>query len=464
MTVEVDATERRPLTGTVFAARGRGIRSILIHMAWPVMAERVSLSLLAAVDALLVGRYVGADGVAAVGIGGLLLWLPLVGAVGAETGATALVAREVGAGSPPAAQRSAQAAMLTALLWGVAAALLIAVPAPLLMRLMGAEGDVGPLGANYLRLAAGGVPFLMVMYAANGALRGLGNTILPMLTLLVVNVINLIVAFGLISGVIGVELGVAASGIGYAAAGIAGAAVALVMIGHGTGRFRLRLSAASLRPGRAAVGRFLHLALPVALEEFQFIGAFLVYTRIITSAGTDAVAAHTIALRLLDVVIVPGFALGIATTALVGQAMGLGRPELAEDVARASRWVGLRVMTGMAVVLAAVSPLAARLFVRDPAVIATAGELLRIFALGMPAIGLHATVAGALRGAGDVRYPLAATTVTTWLIRIPAAWVFAVTIGWGAPGAWIGAVLDNAVRAALILPRFASGRWKRARV
>jgi putative MATE family efflux protein len=460
MTLEIDAPGAGAPAGSVFAG-GRSIRGVLLRMAWPVMAERASLSVLAMVDALLVGRYVGADGVAAVGIGALLLWVPLVGAVGAETGATALVARDIGSGSRRTTERSIQAAVTVALVWGIAAALLTALPAALLMRLMGAEGDVGPLGARYLRFAAAGLPPLLVMYAANGALRGLGNTVRPMLVLLAVNAVNLAVTFLLISDVVGIALGVEASGIGYACSGITGGVLALAGIARGHGGFRFRLSAGVLRPGRQAVRRFMTLALPVALEELQFIGAFLVYTRIIAVAGTDAVAAHTIALRTLDLAIVPGFALGIATTALVGQAMGMERADLAEAVVRAARRLGLVVMTGAAVVLAAASPWAARLFIDDEGVVRTAATLLRIFALGLPAIGLHATLAGALRGAGDVRYPLGVTSVATWLVRIPAAWVFAVLFGWGAPGAWIGAVLDNLVRATLIIARFATDRWKR---
>jgi putative MATE family efflux protein len=449
--------------GGLFVA-GRGMRGILLRLAWPVVAERISLTLLAAVDALLVGRYVGADAMAAVGLGGLWMWLPLVGAMGAEIGATALVARDVGAGSPRSAVRSVDAAILAALAWGLGTAVLMVVAAPLLMRLMGAEAAVAPLGAEYLRPALVGLPLMLVMYAANGALRGMGNTVGPMLVLFAVNIVNLAVAFLLISGVIGVELGVTASGIGYGAAGVTGGVLALGLLVRNGGGIGYRPSLASLRPGWQATRRFLRLALPVSLDELQFIAAFLLYTRIIAGAGTSAVAAHTVALRTMDVAIMPGFALGTAATTLVGQGLGMQRPDLAQSAARTA-WslTGVLTVCG-AVLLALFSPWIAALFVSDPEVVDTAATLMRIFALAMPAIGLTSSFAGALRGAGDVRYILGVTTITTWCVRIPVALLGTAVLGWGAPGAWMGAVVDNNLRGLLIARRFASGRWKHLRV
>ena len=464
MTVELHEPGRDAAApASLFADPRRGIHGILIRLAWPVMAERVALTLLTAVDALLVGRYVGTEGVAAVGIGSLLLWLPLVAGMGAEVGATALVARDVGSGSARAVERSVEAAVLATLLSGLAAGLPLALAAPMLMRWMGAQGQVAPLGVEYLRPAAAGLPFFFVMMAANGALRGLGNTVRPMLVQLAISVVNLVVTFVLISGVLRIELGVRASGIGYGAAGAAGGLCALAMLVHGYGGVRYRLTLDALRPGWDALRRFFTLAVPVALSELQFIGAFLVYTRIIAGAGTGAVAAHTVAMRTLDVTIVPSFALDTAATTLVGQAMGMARPDLAEASAKAARLLALIIMVGAAALLLLLGPQVAGLFVDDPAIVDTSATLLRIFALALPGIAVSASTAGALRGAGDVRYVLGAMTVTTWFVRLPVAWVCAVALGWGAPGAWIGAVLDNTIRGALLTLRFATGRWKTIR-
>lgn len=455
-----EQTEHAPVGG-LFAQVSRGMRRLVWRLAWPVAAERLALSVLAAVDAALVGRYVGADGVAAVGVGTLLLWLPLVGAFGGEVAVTALVARDTGRGAPEDAVRSLHAGTVAAALWGLLCGLALALGAGGMLRLMGVEPAIVPLGKEFLIPAAAGVPFLLLMYAANGALRGVGNTLWPMLALLVVNVVNFAVTVGLISGVFGVRLGTMASGIGYAAAGVTGAALALAMVLHGSGGLRYRVPRGAWLPRSFEMRRFLRLAVPITLEELQFIVAFLLYTRIIARAGSDALAAHTVALRALEIVIVPGFALGTAATALVGQALGMGRADLATRSALAARALSLVTLVVMSAVLAATAPWSPRLFVDDPAVVATTTRLLLIFALALPGIGVAAALAGALRGAGDVRFVLIATSACTWLVRLPVAWVCAVLLGWGAPGAWLGAVAENNLRAVVVTGRFSSGRWTR---
>jgi Na+-driven multidrug efflux pump len=79
-------------------------------------------------------------------------------------------------------------------------------------------------------------------------------------------------------------------------------------------------------------------------------------------------------------------------------------------------------------------------------------------------MGLHATMAGALRGAGDVRFVLGTFTVTAWGVRVPLAAAMVLLLGLSAPFAWLAAVAENWTRAALILRRFQQGRWKTLQV
>ncbi|MGE0543747.1 MAG: MATE family efflux transporter [Dehalococcoidia bacterium] len=450
-----------PAMANLFA-RGQSIRRLVLRLSWPVAAERLALSVLTAVDALLVGRYIGAEAVAAVGLGSLWLWLPLAGAGGAEVGTTALVARDVGAGDRAAVERSTRAALLTALLWGVLSGLAMFAAAPVLMRVIGAEPEVARLGPEFLRPAAAGMPFLVVMYAANGALRGTGDTVRPMLVLLVLNVVNLVVTFVLISGVVGIELGTAASGWGYFGAAVVGCIISLIWLAWSGRAFGN--SPRTWWPGRRSLRRFIGLAGPVTIEEFQFIAAFLVYTRIIAGQGTDAVAAHTIALRLQEAALVPGFALGTAATALVGQALGMRRPDLAAGSARAARGAALVVGLAMFVVVMLTAPLLTGAFVDDPAVVDTAATLMRIFALALPMMGVGAAIAGALRGAGDVGIVLLIASACIWLVRLPVAALGVFVLGWGVPGAWMGAATEINVRGLAYSVRFRSGRWQRIRL
>ncbi|MCJ7492463.1 MAG: MATE family efflux transporter [Dehalococcoidia bacterium] len=449
--IGIDLREER-LTGTI------------LRLSAPLVAERLSTTAIGIVDAVLVGRYVGSDGVAAIGIAGLLLWLPLSGAWGVNVGSTIVVAHSAGARALDDLQRSVRASLTFAFLWGLAVSLFLVVAAHQLMQLMAArEGVLGP-GVDYMRVTSLGMPFMVLMFAANGCLRGVGDTRTPMLVIMVSNVVNGVVAFLLISGVFGLpKLGAAAAGAGIASAGVAGALIAVGVLVRGDGPILFRPLQA-LHFGRDEARRLLNIAIPVGLEELQFNLAFLVYSRLITDFGTAAAAAHAIALRALDIAQVPGFALGTAGTAVVGQSLGAGRPDLAERTGKETRKWALITMVGLGVLVLLFAPQMVGLFVNDPEVIDIGSRCLRVFALAFPMMGMGMALSGTLRGAGDVRYVLGVLTFTAWTVRIPAAFIFSHVVGWGPAGAWAGAVLEQNVRAGLIWLRFAGGRWKTKRV
>jgi Na+-driven multidrug efflux pump len=239
--------------------------------------------------------------------------------------------------------------------------------------------------------------------------------------------------------------------------------LALALAASGAAPVRLN-PLGMLRVSRDSFGRLAHIGLPVGLEEAQFMLAFLVYTRIIARLGTDQLAAHSLALRSLEIAILPGFALGTAATALVGQYLGAGRPDIAEAVAKRVRFFAVCTLCTMAVLQFILAPYIVRIFVTDPEVIDTGTKLLRVFAFALPAMGVHASLSGALRGGGDVRYVLGTFTFTAWGIRVPMAAFMVIVLSLGVPFAWLAAVTENWVRAGLILRRFATGKWKSMRV
>jgi putative MATE family efflux protein len=459
------ATHRETAVATrdgVTSPHAENVSKTILNLAWPLVIERLSISVLSAVDAALVGHYVGGDGLAAVGIGTLMFWIPLSGALAIDVGSTAVVARDVGAGDRSRVQLGLHTAIVAALAWGLLCTVVVFAFAPQLMRAMGAEPEVVPHGVDYLRAGSLGFPMLMVLYAVSGALRGMGNTWMPMVILIVVNVANAVVTLLLINGWVA-DLGAQASGIGYATAGIAGGGLALALAASGLAPVRMDI-ARLFALERSALARLLRIGLPVGLEEAQFMLAFLVYTAIVARNGTDELAAHSLALRSLEIAILPGFALATAATSLVSRYLGAGRPEMAEAVARQCVVFALVALVALAMLQFALAPYIVRVFVDDPEVVDFGAKLLRVFAFALPAMAVHSSLSGALRGAGDVRFVLATFTFSAWGIRVPIAALTVIALGLTVPFAWLAAVTENWVRAALVLRRFRAGRWKTMQV
>ena len=435
-------------------------------MAWPVVVQQVAFTMVQLVDTLLVG-HLGKDALAGVGLGSIVFWLPQSGIFAVGAGVLAVVARNVGAGQRERASVTAAMGLVMVLAWGVLLALAMALAADPLLRVMGAEPAARDAGVTWMRAASIGFPLTAILWVGNASLQGAGDTRTPMIIMLVVNLVNAVVAYLLINGPGPFpELKVLGSGLGATSAGVSGAALVLLALAVGRGGLQLE-PVAALRPDTGEMKRILNVGLPVGLEQLQFNLAFMVYTRIIASLGSAALAAHRVTLSVEGLAFNPGFALGVATAALVGQSLGAERPDLAERSAKAALVWAAVIMTSMGVVLMVFGEPITSLFVggEDADEVVDIGrQLLFVFAFAMPAMALSLTLAGGLRGAGDTRAVLAIGVFGIWVVRLLPAYLLAIVLGFDAPGAWLAAVLDINSRGVLTWLRFRQGKWKAIKV
>jgi MATE family multidrug resistance protein len=463
--MSAEAAPAKPTATVAVLDEARLSRSV-IRMAWPVIVQQVSFTMVQLVDTLLVG-HLGKDALAGVGLASIIFWIPQSGIFAVGVGAVAVVARNVGAGQRERASTTAAVAMMLGLIWGVLLSLVMALAADPLLRVMGAEPAARSEGVTWMRAASIGFPLTAMLYAGNASLQGAGDTRTPMIIMLLVNLVNGVVAYTLINGPGPFpELKVLGSGLGATSAGVSGAVLILLALAVGRGGLQLR-PVAALRPDTGEMKRILNVGLPAGLEQLQFYLAFLVYTRIIASLGSAALAAHRVTLSIEGLAFNPGFALGVAAGALVGQSLGADRADLAERSAKAALAWALVIMTSMGVVLMALGEPITSLFVSGEdadEVVDIGRQLLFVFAFALPAMAVSQTVAGGLRGAGDTRTVLGIGVFGIWVVRLLPAYLLAIVLGFDAPGAWVAAVLDINSRAALTWLRFRQGKWKAIRV
>lgn len=460
-----DASETIPAAAPTVLDETNLSRSVA-RLAWPVLIQQVSFSMVQLVDTFLVG-HLGEDALAGVRLAGQVFWFTQAGVLAASVGATAVIARNVGAGQHQLASATLRNALFMAFLWGTAVGLGMWFFADWGLGLMGAEEGAKHQGGVYMRAAALGMPLTALMFVGNGALQGAGDTKTPMLIGLVVNVVNIIVAYGLINGPGPLpRLEVLGSGAGYTSSAIVGTLLVLGVLTSGTRIIRWApWRALDLDSGESR--RILNVGLPAGLEHLQFNVAFMIYTRIIAGLGTTALAAHGVALAIQGLTFNAGFALNVAAMTMVGQALGARRPDLAERSAYTSLRYAFVVMTTVALVLMVARRPIVGLFVGGPTadeVVDTGSWLLFIFAFAMPGLALSLSLGGSLRGAGDTRAVLGIMAFGTWGLRLVPAYLLANVVGLGVPGAWLAAILDINSRGILMLLRFRQGRWKQIKV
>lgn len=401
----VPATATRPQPGM-----GRRV----ITLAWPVIAQNLLETLVGVIDTLLVAR-LGAAAIAGVGTSLQIMFFLLSILSAVTVGASIMVAHAVGAADWAAARRVAKQAIT----WGILGAIPLAAAgvywAGALTGIFRVAPDVAAIGTDYLRVTMLAFPALVLIFVTGAILRGTGDTRTPLVVGILNNVINAFLAWGLIYGNAGLPaLGAVGSAWAAAIGRAAGAAILLAVLVRGSGRIGLR-GRGDWWPHFASVRRVLALGVPAAIEQVLISAAFSSLTIIIAALGTRDLAAMRISFNALSVAFLPGIGFSIATSTLVGQSLGAGRPMEARAAARASAvWVTVW-MTGMSAAFFAFAPQIMGWFTTDVAVIDLGARSLRVLAFSQPLWGHLFVWAGALRGAGNTRHPLFFNVMGMWL-------------------------------------------------
>lgn len=462
---------RLPVGGQTYAAFQGVLRRVVrpdlprsrrvLAMAWPVVLTNLLQSLALTVDLIFVGA-LGPVALASTGVATQVFFVGMTVANGLAAGATALVARAIGGADRDGADRATTVALLLALAFSVP--LMMAtyfLDAPLL-RLMGAQDEIVENGALVLRVLAFAIPGNMLILTATGAMQGAGDTRPALYIGIGVNVVNLVLDWLLIFGHLGFpEMGLAGAAVATAVSFTIGGVAFVWLLRRGRRPVRLVPRALALRDTSR---RLLRVGAPAGLEQLLLSLGFTAYLILILRFGADALAAHQIGLRVQSFAFMPGFGFAAAAAALVGQGLGRGDPQEAESSGWTAIGMGLAVMILLSAVMFAFARPLAGLFTDSPESLRLGVTWIHVLVFAMPAIAFHFTAAGALRGAGDTRWPLLVSFAGLWLVRLPVAWVAGVWLGWGMTGVWAGYMIEYYARAIVTTWRFARGRWKTMRL
>jgi multidrug resistance protein, MATE family len=353
-------------------------------------------------------------------------------------------------------------------------------------------------GATYLSITLFASIFIVLMFVAGAALRGSGDTRTPMLVTAFINIINAVLAVQLVFG--GTRAndmfgewfgGTSLPGMDWIPAlGVAGSAWAAVIArGIGTvillGAFFLPRTNLSLirgnggtwRPDFDIIRRMLKIGVPSALEQMFMSLGILVYSFLVIGMGEVVFATSRLALNAVFLSQMPGFGFSMAATTLVGQSLGARSPKRALLGAQLAVRSALIWMSLMGVVFFFFGEFILRIFTDDPRLIDLGVQALRVIAFTQPFLALAFVLGGALRGAGDVRFPMWVTTITVWLVRLPTGAFLGLQtvclpftdmcvpgLGLGLVGIYMALIVEGVIRAVLLYFRFRSGKWQTMKV
>lgn len=427
-------------------------------LAIPMMLEMAMESIFAVVDIAFVSR-LGTDAVAAVGIAEALITVLYAIAIGLGMGLTAMVSRRIGAKDPHGAAQVTGQAIWVGVFLSIGIGIFGVMFARDLLVIMGASDGVIEQGTGFMAVLLGGSFSIIYLFLLNAAFRGAGDATVALRSLWLANGINIVLDPCFIFG-----LGP------FPEMGVTGAAVATT-IGRGigvayqlwylmNGRGRIAFAVRHLRFVPSLAWRMLRISL-------GGIGQFLIATsswigvmRIVAMFGSPAIAAYTIALRMMEFVFLPAWGLGNAAATLVGQNLGAGQPDRAEE----STWKAARYnaafMAFAGIFLLLFAQTITGWFTDSPDVLHIGTRCLQILGIGFPMYAVGMVIVQAMNGAGDTETPMTLNVICFWLVQIPLAFLLATKTSLEPHGAFIAIVVSESLLTVLSVIVFRRGGWK----
>jgi putative MATE family efflux protein len=433
----------------------------ILTLSLPSVMESMLTTLVYLVDAILIGWLNDPVALAAVGLSSTLMWAAdgLFQAI--SVSASAMVARFWGQKDFDTARAVAGQALIMSILVALLMMLLLIPIARWFLEVMGGELAVVVRGAQYVRIILATSLISFPLSVANSIMRATGDTRKPMYITGLMNAWNVVAAYVLIFGLGPIpRLELQGAALATSSARAVGGLIALGVLF--SPRFAIHLRWSHLRTWDwGLIARIVRISLPNVGETIISRLGFILFTRILSSLGTVALAAHQVALRVESLAFMPGWGLATATAALVGQALGAEQQDVAEKGIRRTLLLGNGTMVVLGVAFIAFGSTIVQLFgVRDPWLTGSAAAAIRISSLELIGLCSLMVLSGCLRGAGDTRTPMIVTLVGTLLFRVPLTYLFAITAKGGLSGVWLATAVDWSMRALIMFFLYMRGSWK----
>lgn len=406
------------------------------------------------VDSLVVGNYVGADALAAVGTCGSLGFLFFSLSSGLAVGIGILASQYFGARDEGQIRATIANAAYILTLAGAGVSLLGYFGAPMFLRLLQVPEEIFPLSLCYLQVTSLGVAAVALYNGVAALLRSLGDSKSPLYFLILSCIINIVLDLVFVLwcswGVFGVAL---ATVISQCFSFLVSALYAWRKVSY------FQLTRAEWKPQRHIVIRCLKLGIPMALQSSLISISCMVLQGVVNGFGQTVMASYTVVGKIEQLVQMPFASLNTALTSFAGQNKGCGKIDRVKQ--------GYRVSSVMILVLSLLmipffwfwGGWAIRCFVKEPEVIAIGATALRIDCLFYFFLGMIYVPRGILNGCGDARFSLI-NGMAEVLCRILFAALLTKLAPIGFWGVWLTQGLTWMVTGLVCIHRYRRGLWQ----
>ena len=434
----------------------------LVNMIIPLFMEQLLVMLVGLADTLVIS-YVGESAVSGVSLVNQFNTIFIFLFTALASGGAVVISQYIGKKDINSAGESASQLLLFSTLFSVVIALLVLVGNEQILQLMfgKVDSDVMQACVTYLRISAYSYPALAIYNAGAALFRSIGKTSVTMYLSIVSNIINVV---GNIIGVFVLKAGVA--GVAYPSL-IARSFSAIVITYLCFKRknevvYNVRWI---FEWNAKLMKQMLGIAIPNGVENGIFQLVKVALSSIVALFGTYQIAANGVAQSIWSVAALTGVTMGPVFITVIGQCMGKGDTDAADFYFKKLTKITLLISTVWNVLIFAATPLFLRFYALEPQTKQLVIWLVLIHnVFNAVAYPFSGALSNGLRAAGDVKFTMYVSIVSTIVVRFILSYVFGIVLNMGVIGIAIAMVCDWSMRAVIFIWRQRSGAWKRFKV
>jgi putative MATE family efflux protein len=465
-TLNVSAALRQVASRTPWYAKRKSYKVLfwreITPLAVPIFLENTCVLLMGVLSTFLVS-WLGKEAMAGVGLADSFNMVIMAFFAAIDLGTTVVVAFSLGKRDRRRARAAARQSLVIMTIFATVLAAVIHYFGEQIIDVVAGEAtpDVKALALTYLELTVLSYPAAAIALIGSGALRGAGNTKIPLLINGGMNILNIIISSILIYGVFSWQgLGFVGAGLGLTISRYIGAfaIIWVLMIGFNPA-LRIPFKSYFKPLNLAIIWEVMGIGIPASIESVLFNGGKLLTQMFVSGMGTSVIAGNFIAFSIAALINLPGNALGSASTIITGRRLGNGQIAQAEIQLRHIFWLSTIGLTAIAWLTAPFAGVMASFYTHDQDVKEVIVILIWLNAAFMPIWAASWVLPSGFKGARDVRFAMWVSMLGMWGCRVVAGYTLGIVLGWGVVGVWLGMFFDWAVRAALFYWRMVTGRW-----
>jgi len=429
------------------------VASVILKFAIPMLLGNLFQQLYSIVDAIIVGKFIGKDALAAVGASYPIIFTIIAMVIGIGSGASVVISQYFGAKDFDKVRRAIDTTNIFLFYTSVAISVIGIASSRWLFTILQLPQELMEPATGYLNTYLIGMVAFFGFNGTASILRGIGDSKTPLYFLIIAKVVN--IGLDLLFVIVfkwGVEGAAWATVISQAGAFIT--AVIILNRNHKLIRFALK----GLTFDWAIFRQSVRIGLPTGIQQTFVALGMMALMGIVNTFGTDVIAGYTAAGRIDSFAALPAMNISMALSVFVGQNLGAGKI----DRIRKGLQVSLLFSSIISIVTTIVALLWSvplmKIFTTDETVIAIGRDYLVIVGIFYIVFSTMFTFTGLLRGAGATLIPMFITLFSLWLVRIPLAYFMSDIIGekgiwWSIPLAWFIGMVSSFVY-------YRMGKWK----